>query len=377
MISPAELKAKMLKRYPQFLKELVCGESLFPYRPRVNLEVDYNSYSQALAQIRALEENAKPHLGYGYTLKYKTVGTRKHGPQSRPRALSFETAEDLFAFIDKGDEANRLLEYAEQTRRQLGLSDQWLAANLALALRYLDRWPEILRTVLELRELSDIPALTHLSRRSLPVSLDTKFIERHRTPIQNILDELEINSFDLERSIYPGEMLFWLRFLESRHSFFNAGVGIFPVEELARMDPPANRVLVIENKASFIQGLPEYIESLLTASSSMVTLLVWGQGNACLRLKEVAWLAERKLYYWGDMDLYGLAILGRFRKQFPDTKSLGMDLNTYKRYSDFTVPGESLVQGSWYEYLTGPEKELADYLVQHPDKSRLEQERIR
>lgn len=376
MISPAELRRKLIKRYPQLLKDLIRGESAFPYRPRVNLEVDYSSHAKGVAELRALEEQAKPRLGYGYTLEYKTVGTRTHGSQTRPRALYFETAEDLFSFIGKQTEADAALRAATETRNVLSLSDQWLADNLALILRYIDRWPEVISTAAELRTLSALPDLGNLNRRSLPVSLDTKFIERHRTPIQRILDALRIEAFDLDSPIFSGEMLVWLRFHRSQRSFFNARIGIFPVEEFTRMDPPAERVLIIENKACFIRELPACIESLLAADSPTDALLVWGEGNACLRFKSAEWLSGRELYYWGDMDLHGLAILGRFRRLFPETRSLAMDMAGYEQYAEFAVAGERLERGSWYDYLTSAEKELADYLCEHHQKSRIEQERI-
>ena len=376
MISPAELRRKLLKRYPKFLKDLIRGESVFPYRPRVNLEVDYSNHAKGVAELRALEEKAKTRLGYGYTLEYKTVGTRTHGTQTRPQTLYFETAVDLFTFIGKQTEAEAALRAAAETHSLLSLSDQWFADNLALILRYLDRWPEVIRTAAELSRLSAVPDLTMLNSRSLPVSLDTKFIERHRNPIQKILDELQVDSFDLEGPIFSGEMMVWLRFYRSSRSFYGAEIGIFPVEEFSRMDPPAERVLIIENKACFIREIPDYIESFLPADSPAPILLVWGQGNACLRFEEAGWLAGKDLFYWGDMDLHGLAILGRFRKLFPDTRSLAMDIAGYERYSDFAVAGERLERGSWYDYLTSEEQELVDYLFQHHEKSRIEQERI-
>ena len=376
MISPAELRRKLLKRYLQLLKDLIRGESAFPYRPRVNLEVDYSSHAKGVAELRALEEKAKPRLGYGYTLEYKTVGTRRHGTQTRPRALYFETADDLFAFIGKQKEVKKALQAVEESRSVFSLSDKWLASNLTLILRYIDRWADILRTVRQLLELDSNVDLDRLHSRSLPVTLDTKFIERHRTPIQKILEELKVDSFNLNGSIFSGEMLVWLRFHRSAHSFYNAGIGLFPAEEFARMDPPAERVLIIENKACFIQELPDYIETLLPVDSPTTTLLVWGQGNACLRLKSAEWLSRKELYYWGDMDLHGLAILGRFRRLFPETRSLAMDMAGYERYSDFAVAGEQLERGSWYDYLYKEERKLADYLLNHHEKSRIEQERI-
>lgn len=376
MITPEALKQKLLKKYPVFLKEQIRGESSFPYRPRVDLALDYTRQKEALLQLRKLEEQAKPQRGYGYTLEYRTVKTRRFGTQTRPHALIFETPEDFFTFIDKQDEANRFFSCVDQSRSAFSVSDHWLSSHYSLILRYLDVWPDIIQTTGQLMELDTDADLTHLHSRLLPVSLDTKFIERNKSPIQKLLQELQITTFNLDDPIYSGEMLFWLRFYQSSHSFYHARIGIFPVEELQEMVLPVDRVLIIENKACFIQDIPRYIESLASPGGLAHTLLLWGQGNACLGLKNVSWLGDKELYYWGDMDLHGLAILGRFRKHFPGTRSLAMDMAAYEEYADFAVPGLDPGLGSWYDYLTVPEKELADCLRRNPERSRVEQERI-
>lgn len=139
---------------------------------------------------------------------------------------------------------------------------------------------------------------------------------------------------------------------------------------------PAEQILIIENKTTFIQPLPHAIASPLDADPGKTTLLVWGQGNACLSLKQVPWLHEKRIYYWGDMDLHGLAILGNVRRFLPHTQSLGMDFSSYTRYAQFAVQGEMLERGSWYDYLSPEERKLAEYLISHPKESRIEQERL-
>ncbi|ORC34022.1 hypothetical protein B4O97_14130 [Marispirochaeta aestuarii] len=377
MISPEELRSRLLTRYPEFLKLVVTGESVFPYRPRVNLKIDFSQYNEAVRQIRKLETQAKEQKGFGYVIEFKTVRTRKFGTQTIPKAILFETPEDLFRFIGKKAEVAALFEAIDLTRKTIAVPDPWLCRNIPMILRYLDRWPDILRTAHQLSELHTNTDLRGLNRRTLPISLDTKFIERNRTPIQKILEEMGRESLDLDSPIYSSDFFVWTRFYEAAYSFYNADMGIFPVEEFSTMELPAERILVIENKACFIRPLPPLITSILKRESQETTLLIWGQGNACQRLKEVPWLMRKNLYYWGDMDLHGLAILGRFRSIFPHTLSAGMDLATYKHYTKFAVPGGSLDRGSWYDYLNLDEKELADYLIEHPEISRIEQERVR
>ncbi|WP_319560756.1 Wadjet anti-phage system protein JetD domain-containing protein [Marispirochaeta sp.] len=376
MISPEELRNKLLTRYPEFLKTLVTGKSVFPYRPRINLKIDFSQYNKAVRQIRSLEAQAKAQKGFGYIIEFETIRTRKFGTQTRPKTIYFETQKDFFRFIRKETETAAFIEAIELTRKTFSLPDRWICENISIILRYLEKWPDIISTAHQLAELHTNTDLSGLNRRSLPVSLDSKFIERNKTPIQKILEETGKESLDLDSPIYSSDFLVWMRFYESAYSFYNADMGIFPVEEISTMELPVDRILIIENKACFIRPLPLLVTSKLKKESQEETLLIWGQGNACQRLKEVPWLMSKSLYYWGDMDLHGLAILGRFRRIFPHTLSIGMDFKTYSQHKQYAVRSELLDRGSWYDYLSMKERELSDYLIAHPEKSRIEQERI-
>ncbi len=376
MIAPEELRKKLAGNYRKYLRDSITNDILFPFRPRVNLKLDYTNFSEASKQIRKLEDQSKEKRGYGYIIEYRTVGTKRHGSQTTPESLIFPTPEDLFSYIGKKKEAEEFFLAVDSTCKAFDLPDQWIRRNTALILQYLSVWPEIITAVRRLKTIDADTNLNSLNSRSLPITLDTKFIERNRTPIQRLLEGINANSLDLSSPILSSNLLAWIRFYKSPYSFYNADLGIFPVEKLAKMDIPAERIVVIENKASFLLPLPIGITPFSNIGKDETTLLIWGQGNACLGLKDVSWLQEKELFYWGDMDLDGLAILGRFRKLFPRVESMGMSLETYTRYSCFAVPGNIPPRGSWFDYLTAEEQELEKYLRQNPEKSRLEQERL-
>lgn len=209
-----------------------------------------------------------------------------------------------------------------------------------------------------------------LHPREIPVTLDTKFIERNSTPIEALLRSLQTESddgeLDLDRAILPSTFLVWTRFSARGLSYFGADLGIFPVEEFRDMNVPVHTVVIIENKVSFLRFPP----------TSEPVLLVWGQGRGCLALKTCPWIGERQLYYWGDMDLEGLSILSDFRRHFPTLRSFLMDTGSYRQFQDFAVAAPLKSIGAWFNHLTPEEQELATYLADHPERSRLEQERI-
>jgi hypothetical protein len=48
----------------------------------------------------------------------------------------------------------------------------------------------------------------------------------------------------------------------------------------------------------------------------------------------VPWLQQVDVYYWGDIDTHGFAILDRFRTRLPRTRSLLMDTGTLLAHRD-------------------------------------------
>jgi hypothetical protein len=107
------------------------------------------------------------------------------------------------------------------------------------------------------------------------------------------------------------------------------------------------------------------------------TLVVFGQGYALEKLGEIPWLASRRLFYWGDIDTHGFAMLDRFRGHFPRAQSLLMDRATFLTHrpmwvTEKTPSTESLTR------LTEPEIALHRELLRGTwgERLRLEQERI-
>jgi len=57
-------------------------------------------------------------------------------------------------------------------------------------------------------------------------------------------------------------------------------------------------------------------------------LVIFGRGYFFEHLVECAWLHRVAIWYWGDIDTHGFAILDQFRSLFPHTKSFLMDKAT-------------------------------------------------
>ena len=54
-------------------------------------------------------------------------------------------------------------------------------------------------------------------------------------------------------------------------------------------------------------------------------LVIFGKGYSVQLLKQIQWLHRCRLYYWGDVDTDGFAMLSQIRGYFSNTQSLLMD----------------------------------------------------
>jgi len=128
----------------------------------------------------------------------------------------------------------------------------------------------------------------------------------------------------------------------------------------------ASRVFITENEINFL-AFPALADSLL----------IFGAGYGFEVLSQAAWLQDRQVYYWGDIDTHGFAILDQLRARLPRARSLLMDRATLmafkahwaveERQTQRDLPRLNPDEGMLYN-------ELRDNRL-HPNL-RLEQERI-
>jgi hypothetical protein len=159
--------------------------------------------------------------------------------------------------------------------------------------------------------------------------IDTKFIERHKKLLAEVLDiVLPAAAIDPSTTgvagfeqrygflVKPAQIRF--RLLDP--NLFIAGLSDLqiPADDFARFDPRGvERIFITEND---INGL-----AFPAVKNAMV---VFGLGYGLERLASSTWIEDKRLYYWGDIDTHGFAMLDQVRHYFPHTRSLLMDLRT-------------------------------------------------
>ena len=362
MISPREIKTKALRRYKDTCRQWICGEDPYPLPLRVSLSFKGLGESDIFAGLEKLYQASKEVTGFGYILEFEERKTRSRGVQSIPRRIVIPSRKDHLKLISREKEFAGFKEDIMAIENLLpdgGIS--WCEKNLSLILRNTSHWAEITNYV---RYLQDNPDLNY-SPREVPVA-DSKFFERHRPAVTALASEVlgyELSGWELKSRWRPS-----LRFLDPALRICGFSKISIELEELSLFSPPetaqVRQVLILENGASF-NALPD-IEK---------TLAIWGEGNAVQALKGIQWLESLPLFYWGDMDMDGLAILARFRSSFPHVKSLAMELEDFLEFEEFAVDSSSRTRPDG-SFLTEGENRLKEYLADRSKDNRLEQERV-
>jgi len=203
--------------------------------------------------------------------------------------------------------------------------------------------------------------------RALSVAgTDSKFFERNRQLVTLMLDILfdgQASEAGLETFLgAEDEGHHWLLIADLDGSLLPFSQMRVRAYELQRTPLPGQRLILVENERSLHQ-LP----------SAPDTIAVLGSGLN-LSWLQASWLANKAVAYWGDLDTWGLTMLGRAREHLPQLTPLLMDRTTFERFAD-----ESAVEEPQAASVVVPpgltESEAGLYhLLRRSDRGRLEQE---
>ncbi len=201
--------------------------------------------------------------------------------------------------------------------------------------------------------------------RALSMGADSKFFERNRRLLTQLLDQRfgsEASAQGLETFLGAiSERDHWLLLRPLQ-------VGLLPFEqqriratELQRTALPASHILVVENEQCLHQ-LPPIDDCIAILGAGLN--LGWMQAP---------WLTKRRLAYWGDLDSWGLAMLGQARKHQPHVQPLMMTRSIFDRYAASAVAEPVSFHDAQPAGLSASELQLFQHLLTC-QKGRLEQE---
>jgi hypothetical protein len=107
------------------------------------------------------------------------------------------------------------------------------------------------------------------------------------------------------------------------------------------------------------------------------SLVIFGAGYGFENLAQITWLNQVNIYYWGDIDSHGFAILDQLRTKLPQVKSLLMDEKTLLAHKEFWGE-EPKPEHRMLSRLANDELDLYQKLTSnaHGKNVRLEQEKV-
>jgi len=331
--TPADLRAQVQKLWDKgdLLRPLVQGEAMAPRRLRLvgptsaELSERFDDVRVWMADLR----QAGPASGAPrYRIVLREFRHRVLGANAVPDEVWLDTLEDALALIGKQKDAKRFASLVQFTCEQQPALLPWLEKRPLHALALVDAWPRLLAVVSWL-QVHPRPGI-YLRQVDL-AGVDSKFIESHRGVLSELLDlALPLDAIDAGAS---GLSHFCHRYgfkdkpLRIRFRLLDPSIALLPdgceqdigVTQAAfeRLDVPVRRVFITENEVNFLAFPP------LAGS-----LVIFGAGYGFEVLAGARWLHTRSMFYWGDIDTHGFAILDQLRASFPQVQSLLMDKAT-------------------------------------------------
>jgi hypothetical protein len=300
------------------------------------------------------------------------VGGRLIGVNQLPSRVTVGSWADLWAVLGVRRDVEAFDRLLVLTRERAPLLAGWMTTHPMRVLAAGDDWELLVTTALWIDR--EARPGSYLREIDVP-GVDTKFIERHRGLLTDLLEaHLPPSRIDATRgrSDFAGRHGFrskpdYVRVRlppEDGGPFSEVAVR---VDELARAPVAAETVVVIENEITY-----------LSFPARPRTAVLLGGGYAAGRLAPLTWLADRDVVYWGDLDTHGFAILDRLRATFPRTRSLLMDEATLLAHRSQWVR-EPQPTRETLTRLTPAEAATYGELVNnvHGVAVRLEQERVR
>ena len=375
--TPADLKAQVQRLWERgrLLVPLVNDESLFPRRLTLkgpgSRELS-ERFSEVRDWIGQLSAAAGP-----YRIEWRSVNHRVLGSNTIPAAIWIDTLEDALRLIGKKRETDQFAALVELTRAQQPGLLPWLAKRPLRVLELAESWSQLLAVVAWLLE-HPRPSI-YLRQIDLP-GVHTKLIEAHRGVLAELFDLVLPDEFIDETYTGIGGFCRRYGFLDKpsrvRFRMLDPNVPLLPLEAdqditltqaaFASLALPVSKVYITENEINFL-AFPHVPDAMV----------IFGAGYGFDTLTTATWLDEKDIYYWGDIDTHGFAILNQLRRYFPHVKSFLMDQKTLLNHRSLWGTEDSPEQANLGR-LNAEEGALYDQLRQNKwgERVRLEQERI-
>jgi hypothetical protein len=321
-------------------------------------------------EILLITSHSKDKKGYGYTLDFKKVKTKYLGTQDLPTTIYFNDQKDFLKYLGREKEVELFKQDSLTIITAFLELRDWILKNPLKIISNQGKWEDLLKVCSYFKK----NPRPNLYLRELPVKVHTKFIENNKGIIEDLLDVLlneyttkDEKQFEKKFNLKFSESLVRFKILDkaiSQNYFQGLDDIAVPISQFESLKLPLARVLVVENKTT--------LYTTLTLPNMEKTIAIFGSGYSVNKLKNVRWLSNVELLYWGDIDAQGFEILSQFRGYFPHTKSILMNHSTFHKFFENDAGTATSISSELN--LTDSENTL--YQLLKTNNWRLEQEKI-
>jgi hypothetical protein len=316
-----------------------------------------------------------------YRVETRSVNHRVLGRNDLPSKIWVDGTDAAVSLLRVQRETAAFTSMLETAENSCPPLIAYLERHPIQALSYADDWTRLVEVVMwVMRRPRPRVYLRQMDIRGV----DTKFVESRRGVLGKLLDlVLPQGAIDDNFSGAAG--------FSSRYGFLNPpalirfrlplGCAAFPAY-VSDVSIPSGEFAGLNlgrsGQASPIKILvTENMTNFLSIPRTSDTILIWGAGYSFEEISRADWMKPLEIFYWGDIDTHGFAILSQFRGYFPQTSSFLMDHETLDRHKDMWVE-EPRPATHDLKNLTEQEYILYDALRRNTlgERVRLEQERI-
>lgn len=365
---PADIRAALRRKWGTLLAAYACGQECpplnFPLRGPGPAEI-----GERLAEVQKWAGEWEQAARGPLRVEYKKVGGRHIGANLIPGRAWVDGYEQAWTLLGAAAEIRRLADLTEQTRAACPRLVPWLTGHPVRALGLAADWSQFLATVAWIDQ-NQTPGM-YLRQVDVP-GVDTKFIERHKGILTDLLDQqLDTGRIDPAARDFEARFRFrhkpgYVRFRCGRLADTGFTELSVRADEFTSPPPDITRAYIVENEITYL--------AFPLAPDAIVIL---GGGYAVPVLESLAWLPALDVSYWGDIDTHGFAILNRLRHHVPHARSILMDRPTLLAHRNQWVR-EPTPTSAALDLLNPEEQSLYRALAaaEFAPAVRLEQERI-
>ncbi len=336
-IGPVDARAQLAKRWArgEFLSNHARG---FGWQP-VAVSLRPPSAAELASDFGAVQNWVTAWQGAAaarWRVEYRSVGGRLIGANALPSRAWIDSYDDLWHVLAVADDVRRFGALLSSTADSFSAATElteWMVSHPMAVLGEAEVWPQLLGVVEW--ALSGRGAGRYIREIDVP-GVDTKFVERHRAILCELLDRtLSPERIDTEqpRTAFERRYRFArkpqyvrMRRLDDRGLLSQPGEPAersgpaeltVRVGDLVRQPIACRAVIVVENEVTYL-ALPKLRD----------VVAIHGSGYRASNMESLSWLRDRDLVYWGDIDTHGFRILDRVRSLFPHTDSILMNRET-------------------------------------------------